>query len=45
MPQGQVVLTIVGAVEKTNRGPFDPFDNALAKAHYVTFRRAYAFDR
>jgi len=45
MPQGQVVLTIVGAVEKTNRGPFDPFDDALAKAHDVTFQRAYAFDR
>ena len=44
-PQDPVLLTLVGAVANTNRGPFDPFDDALAKAHDVRFERAFAFDR
>lgn len=44
-PQGPVLITVAGAVSNTNRGPFDPFEDALAKAHDVAFERAFAFDR
>lgn len=44
-PSGPVVLTITGTVDKSNRGPFDPFMDALLKSHGVTgFGNAVAFD-
>lgn len=39
------VLTVIGAVSKTNRGAFDTFHDAFFKYHDRTFERAFAFDR
>lgn len=42
--RGPVLLTLTGAVGKTNRGPFDPqFDQMMGK-HKVKFDRAFTFD-
>lgn len=38
------VLTLSGAVGKTNRGPFDPVADQLMKRQEVRFERAYEFD-
>ena len=44
-PAGPVVLTIKGSVDKTNRGPFDPFMDGLMNSHGVTgFQKAATFD-
>ena len=42
---GVAVLTVVGAVTKTNREAFDAFHDAFFKYHDRTFERAFAFDR
>ncbi|QDQ25155.1 molybdopterin-dependent oxidoreductase [Chitinimonas arctica] len=43
-PGGPVLLTLTGAVGKSNRPAFDPaFDQMLGK-HKVSFERAYSFD-
>lgn len=39
---GPVVLTVTGAIDKTNRGPFDPFADVLFGALQETFEKAYA---
>ena len=38
---GPAVLTIVGAIEKTNRGPLDPFRDALLARLVDPFEKAY----
>jgi hypothetical protein len=43
-PEGPVVLTIVGDVGRTNRGPFDPFADKLMDVQGARFERAMAFD-
>jgi len=43
-PAGQVVLTVVGAIEATNRGPFDEFEDGFLKYHERKFDRAATFD-
>lgn len=42
---GPTVLTVVGAIENANRGPLDPFADALLKSRDIEFDRAYTFDR
>lgn len=44
-PSGPVVLTLAGAVAKTNRGPFAAFDDAFIAFREQRFERAAAFDR
>lgn len=44
-PQGAVVLTVTGAIEKTNRGPFDESRDSFFAYHEKEFDRAAAFDR
>ncbi len=44
-PEGPVVLTLTGAVEATNRGPFDPVRDALFALRDAEFEQAAAFDR
>lgn len=39
---GPVVVTVTGAIDKTNRGPFDPFSDVLFGALQETFEQAYA---
>ena len=39
------VLTISGAIGKTNRGPVDPFKDAFLAAHGAEFDRAFQFTR
>lgn len=43
-PTGPVVLTVVGAIGATNRGPFDEFEDAFFEYHERRFDRAAAFD-
>jgi hypothetical protein len=43
-PAGPVVLTVVGDIGATNRGPYDDFDDALFKSHERHFEKAAAFD-
>ncbi len=43
-PTGPVVLTVAGKVSATNRGAFDPFDDAFTNYHERTFDAAAAFD-
>ncbi len=38
-----VVLTVSGLVEEVNRGPFDPFTDALAARYIDPFEKAHAF--
>lgn len=38
-------LTVTGAIDEPNRGPYDPFADALFQVLGVEFERAYAFDR
>src|SRR5690606_27644311 len=44
-PESAVVVTVAGAIEHTNRGPFDPEADFFLKYHEVTFEKAAAFDR
>lgn len=44
-PAGPVVLTLAGSVEKSNRGPLDPFMDGLLNSHGVSFAKAATFDR
>jgi hypothetical protein len=39
---GPVVLTVTGAIEKTNRGPFEPFSDVLFATLQESFEKAYA---
>lgn len=43
-PAGPAVLTIVGSISATNRGPFDEFEDAFFKHHERRFDKAAAFD-
>ena len=43
-PAGQVVLTVAGNIENTNRGPFDAFEDAFLNYHSQEFKKAFAFD-
>ncbi len=43
-PAGPVVLTVVGAIGATNRGPFDDFEDAFFKHHERRFEKAATFD-
>ncbi|NKB56505.1 MAG: hypothetical protein GKS00_09230 [Alphaproteobacteria bacterium] len=43
-PKGPVLLTIAGAIERVNRGPYDAFEDGLMKAHDFSFSRAFEFD-
>jgi len=43
-PAGQVVLTVVGAIGATNRGPYDDFEDAFFKHHERKFDKAASFD-
>lgn len=43
-PAGQAILTIVGSVGATNRGPYDDFEDAFFKHHERRFDKAAAFD-
>ena len=44
-PSGPVVLTVAGAIEKTNRPAFDAFEDGFLNYHEKQFERAVAFDR
>jgi hypothetical protein len=44
-PADPTVITIVGAIEKTNRGPLDPFRDALLARYSKGFEGAYALSR
>ncbi len=44
-PADMVVLTISGAIAKTNRGPLQPGKDSLFAKRDVKFERAFAFDR
>jgi hypothetical protein len=39
------MLTVTGAIEKTNRGPFDPFSDAFIGYHERSFEKAFTLDR
>jgi hypothetical protein len=41
---GRTLVTVVGAIGQTNRGPFDPFQDALLGNLAEPFERAFAFD-
>ena len=43
-PKGPGLLTVSGAVGKTNRGPVDPALDQLMAKHGVKFDKAYVFD-
>lgn len=43
-PAGPVILTVYGNVGTTNRGPLDPFHDALLNATNVAFDKAAEFD-
>lgn len=45
MAAGPTVLTVVGAIENANRGPLDPFTDALLNSHDIEFDKGYTFDR
>lgn len=39
------VLTVTGKISRTNRGPFDSFNDAFFGYHDIRFERAFAFSR
>jgi len=39
------IVTLIGKVGTTNRGPFDPFHDALLKFRVKQFQKAFAFTR
>jgi hypothetical protein len=41
---GPPLLTLTGAVGKTNRGPFDPVLDQMMGKQKIDFKKAYAFD-
>lgn len=43
-PAGQVIVTVTGNLELTNRGPFDESADVLFRAHEAVFDRAAVFD-
>lgn len=43
-PAGPVLLTLTGALGKTNRGPFDAGRDILMGKHKLAFARAWALD-
>jgi hypothetical protein len=43
-PSGPVVVTIVGAISETNRGPFDEAEDEFFAYHEYRFEKAAAFD-
>jgi len=43
-PQGQTIVTIVGAISETNRGPFDEAEDKFFLYHEYKFEKAAAFD-
>lgn len=44
-PVGAVILTASGAIEKSNRGPYNPKRDLFFKYHEVSFEKAFEFDR
>jgi hypothetical protein len=44
IPPGPVVLTVTGAIAKSNRAPFDPAFDVLMSKHGVKFAAAYALE-
>jgi hypothetical protein len=42
--RGPPLLTVTGAIARTNRGPLDPALDQLMQKHKVAFDNAYAFD-
>jgi hypothetical protein len=43
-PQGQTIVTIVGAISETNRGPYDPDRDKFFGYHEYMFDKAASFD-
>ena len=43
-PTGPGLLTVSGAIGRSNRGPFDPALDQLLAKHGVRFDRAWVFD-
>lgn len=43
-PAGPTLLTITGALGRTNRGPFDPGRDIMMGKHKLSFAKAYALD-
>lgn len=43
-PRGPTLITVAGAIEKTNRGPMDPFQDAFLGRLVDPFEAAYALD-
>jgi hypothetical protein len=41
---GPALLTLTGAIGKTNRGPFDPALDQMMSKQKIQFERAFAFD-
>ncbi|MES2899683.1 MAG: molybdopterin-dependent oxidoreductase [Pseudomonadota bacterium] len=41
---GPALLTVTGAIAKTNRGAFDPTQDILMGKHKLQFQRAWTFD-
>jgi hypothetical protein len=44
LPAQPTLLTVSGAVGKTNRGAFDPVIDQMMGKHGITFDKAFAFD-
>jgi hypothetical protein len=44
-PKEMVLLTVVGLIGNTNRGPLDPHKDSLLAAQKASFKNAFAFDR
>lgn len=41
---GPALLTVTGAIGRSNRGPFDPALDQMMHKHQLSFERAYTFD-
>jgi hypothetical protein len=44
LPGGPALLTVTGALVRSNRGPFDPALDQMMHKHGVSFRKAWVFD-
>jgi len=44
LPDGPALLTVSGALARSNRGPFDPVLDQMMHKHGVSFRKAWVFD-
>jgi len=42
--RGPTLLTVTGAIARSNRGPLDPALDQMMHKHQVTFAKAYGFD-